>query len=54
MQAWKHIKEVTSSVHYLNLQKYSDAPFNSIEDCRVDVKFVNAVYDALLIAVSVF
>ncbi|XP_015265665.1 PREDICTED: probable E3 ubiquitin-protein ligase HECTD2 [Gekko japonicus] len=30
-------------------KKYSNAPFNSIEDCRVDIKFVYAVYDALLI-----
>nr|XP_028585569.1 probable E3 ubiquitin-protein ligase HECTD2 [Podarcis muralis] len=29
-------------------KKNIDAPFNSIEDCGVDAKFVNAVYDALL------
>ncbi|XP_061491457.1 probable E3 ubiquitin-protein ligase HECTD2 isoform X2 [Rhineura floridana] len=28
-------------------KKYIDAPFNPIEDCEVDAKFVNAVYDAL-------
>lgn len=38
--------------YFLNLQKYTDAPFNSIEDCGVDSKFVNVVYDTLPSAVS--
>ncbi|XP_025020411.1 probable E3 ubiquitin-protein ligase HECTD2 isoform X2 [Python bivittatus] len=29
-------------------KKYTETPFNSIEDCGIDAKFVNAVYDTLL------
>nr|XP_060624725.1 probable E3 ubiquitin-protein ligase HECTD2 [Anolis sagrei ordinatus] len=31
-------------------KKYMDGPFNSVEDCGVDAKFVNDVYDTLLSA----
>lgn len=45
-------KNVHSLMYYFHVQKSIDAPFNSIEDCGVDIKFVNGVYDALLNTVS--
>lgn len=39
-------------VYYFNLQKYSETPLNSIEECGIDAKFVNTVYDTLFQAVS--
>lgn len=33
-------------------QKEANAPFNTIEDSGINIKFVNIVYDALLHTVS--
>ncbi|XP_066475719.1 probable E3 ubiquitin-protein ligase HECTD2 isoform X1 [Tiliqua scincoides] len=51
---WKTVYEFYSATFDSFLEvnatfkKFVDAPFNSIEDCGVDTKFVNGVYDALL------
>ncbi|XP_053164180.1 probable E3 ubiquitin-protein ligase HECTD2 isoform X2 [Hemicordylus capensis] len=51
---WKTVYEFYSATFdsfsgvNTSFKKYADAPFNSIEDCGVDTKFVNAVYDALI------
>ncbi|XP_048362006.1 probable E3 ubiquitin-protein ligase HECTD2 [Sphaerodactylus townsendi] len=53
---WKTVYEFYSTIFdsfseaNTAFKKYEDAPFDSTEDCGVDIDFVNAVFDALLIS----
>uniref|UniRef100_A0A674B092 HECT-type E3 ubiquitin transferase n=1 Tax=Salmo trutta TaxID=8032 RepID=A0A674B092_SALTR len=51
---WKHVHDfyLTTFDSFLELNaafKVANAPFNTIEDSGINTKFVNAVYDALLL-----